>query len=178
MRGSAQDFQKRHVLVFDEDAEYARLLKRELVGLGFGQVTVVATPEEALRTIRDRKPDLLVCELYLPFIRFLRTSPKSPNRYLPVVVSTDRLDVNAVLKARDAGINSCVTKPVSAAMLQKHVGEALAARRDFVDTAAYVGPDRRRMAARPPGGEERRGVAGVRARLARLDSPVERRAAG
>lgn len=180
MAGNARDsLQRCHVLVLDEDAEYARLLKRELAGIGVGQVTVAEAPEAALRAVRDRKVDLLICELYVPFIKFLRTSPKSPNRYLPIVVSTTRLDFAGIFKARDAGINSCLTKPVSAAMLEKHLAGVLADRRQFVDTAGYVGPDRRRIVGKAPEGSERRGVAGVRARLARLDSPVGgQRAAG
>lgn len=179
MAGIRDLLQRRHVLILDEDAEYARLLRRELTGIGVGVITIAETPEAALHAIRDRNVDLLVCELYLPFVKFLRTSPKSPNRHLPVIVSTTRLDFSGILKARDAGVNSCVTKPVSAALLEKHVGGVLSDRREFVDTAAYVGPDRRRTAARPPEGRERRGVAGVRDRLAKLNGPVGgQRAAG
>jgi len=172
-RHREEDIHRVHVLLLDQDMQYTHVLKQELMWLGVEEAVIAKSPQEALRHIKFHRVDVLVSELYLPLVRFIRTNPKSPNTRLPIVVSTSHLDFEHIAKARDAGVNSLVTKPVSAVQLEQHIYEALDSRHHpFIESEAYTGPDRRHVNPPPYRGKERRGIAGVHDRLEKLKAPA------
>ena len=163
------DFAGLHVLVLDEDGAAYLSLKRQLSGLGVGAVTRAQSPEEALKVFRTSKIDALVTELYLPFIKYLRTSPKTPNREVPIIVSSGCQHVRMIRAARDAGIDAYVSRATTPAQLGRYLRDALRRDRRFIASRAYYGPDRRHHDSIDFHGDERRGMAGIRTRLAKLD---------
>jgi CheY-like chemotaxis protein len=158
-RANKSDIGGLHLLLFDEDPQYAHILREELLAVGIVDVFNVHSPEEALQSVQQQRIDVLVSELYVPFFRFIRTSPKSPNTRLPIVVVTARADYEHVSAARDAGVNALVVKPVSASDLRDHILDALdKLHHPFVECDAYTGPDRRHESTTAYRGRERRGA--------------------
>ena len=143
------------VLVLDGDSGYRRLMASELRGLGVSSVKSAHTPEEAIE-ILDGPIDVLVTEFYVPFIKAVRANKKIAIRTLPIILVTDRTLKSDVLKARDAGINAFVAKPVSASALCDHILQAVNDARPIVSSENFIGPDRRHHADGGYSGPERR----------------------
>lgn len=158
-----------HVLVLTEDGSSYLSLKRQFAALGASAVSRAQSPEEALQVLRGAKVDVLVTDLFLPFIKYLRTSGKSPNPRLPIVVSSDCQHLRMIRAARDAGIDSYVSREAPPAQLGRHVRDAIRRDRRFIAGRTYTGPDRRHHRSVDFHGDERRGMAGIRTRLSRLD---------
>jgi CheY-like chemotaxis protein len=75
-------------------------------------------------------------------------------RRVPVVLVTERGRVSDIDRARSAGVDEFVQVPFSTATLLRRVRETQRKSRDFVESAKYVGPCRRRR----PSGEDYDGL--------------------
>ncbi len=67
-------------------------------------------------------------------------------RRVPIVIATERCRVTDIARARTAGVNEFVQVPFSTTTLLRRVRETQRKGRDFVESAKYVGPCRRRGA--------------------------------
>src|SRR5690606_3649140 len=92
----------------------------------------------------------------LNFIQFIRTSPDSPNRYVPIVMLTGHTDREEVEAARDMGITEFASKPFTAKPLTDRIMRIIENPRSFIITNRYTGPDRRRRDLPPPAAGDRR----------------------
>ncbi|MGH7058194.1 MAG: response regulator, partial [Acetobacteraceae bacterium] len=57
----------------------------------------------------------------IDFVRLLRTDPDSPAPHVPVIMLTGYSEEAMVVKARAAGVNDFVAKPVSAKVLKERI---------------------------------------------------------
>jgi DNA-binding response OmpR family regulator len=92
----------------------------------------------------------------LDFARQVRTSPQSPNPFLPIIMLTGHTHIDHVRLARDAGVNEFLAKPVSVKAIFTRLVSVIEHPRPFVRTKAYFGPCRRRRATEEYRGPERR----------------------
>jgi CheY-like chemotaxis protein len=90
------------------------------------------------------------------FLRRLRSDPKSPAPFVPVIMLTSHTERRRVEAARDAGANAFCTKPVTPAEILRKVAAVVDQPQNFVRSASYAGPDRRRRDDRPAGADRRR----------------------
>jgi DNA-binding response OmpR family regulator len=67
-----------------------------------------------------------------------------------------------ILAARDAGVDEYLIKPLTTAALCAKLEAVLSRRRAFIESEAYVGPDRRRRTAPFQGADRRRPAAAAR----------------
>jgi CheY-like chemotaxis protein len=74
----------------------------------------------------------------------LRRDPESPNQYLPIIAVGADLMIEDVRSAIHFGAHDVLALPASVAQLQKRIQVAVMAGRPWINTAAYVGPCRRR----------------------------------
>jgi len=145
------------ILCVDPDRQWLNIMKRELSAAGIREVLDDIDPKEALITIREENPDLLITNHNIKLVHFIRHGSASPNRKLPVIMVTAQLSEDDVTDMRDAGVNEIVAKPCSIAQLLKRI-ETIASRpREFVETDTFVGPTRRRKQ-NPISGPDRRGT--------------------
>jgi two-component system chemotaxis response regulator CheY len=146
------------ILVVDADGGYRRLVITELRNLGARNVHGAAKAEQALEILNVETIDVIITEYYLPFVQSVRTHTKPSLRRLPIILVTNNTTKDDVLAARDAGINTFVAKPVSAAALCDQILRAMSDRRPIVEAENFSGPDRRRPrgAAAYPGPDRRR----------------------
>lgn len=147
-----------------EDAPFIRaLLLSVLRTLGFGQIHIARDGAEATAFLESRAAalppgvppvDVVLTDLVMPnidgmtLLRWIRRSPKSPDRFLPVVMLSGAADRRFVEEARDLGVTEFMAKPFSAAGIGDRLMRVLARPRRFVLCNGYFGPDRRR-ASRP-----------------------------
>jgi DNA-binding response OmpR family regulator len=167
------NFRSVSVLLADADACLAQAVTHNLRAMGFGNVAHVKSSDDALRAIRTQAISFLITEWDIKgsngveLVRYLRRSPDSPNRSLPIIMLTGRGELSDVQAARDVGITEFVVKPFSAQTLFSRIEQMVDHPRSFVMASAYVGPERRRRGEPPPGMANRRTVKPLSASFSR-----------
>ncbi len=150
------------VLIADSDMPIANLVRDVLKSVGFSQVRIVKDGREALDLLVSQPIDLLITDWRMEhmdgvsLMRFLRSDPSSPNRFLPIIMLTGRAERRDVEEARDAGVTEYVVKPFTAKALFERIVQVIENPRSFILAKAYQGPDRRRRAVESSDQERRK----------------------
>lgn len=153
------------VLVVTPYRADAHLLTEQLRGFASTAVTLWApTAEAALSLAAAQSPRLLFVEQAaqpldgLAFVRVLRRSDLACSE-APVIMMSGQPTLRHMREAQNAGAHELLVRPFSAYQLAKRL-EAVAAPRMWIETASYIGPDRRRFnSASLLGPDRRRGSA-------------------
>ena len=147
------------VLVVEDSAFIRSVLSATLRTIGVGTVHAEPGGAEAIRFLEGRRAalppgtapvDIVISDLVMPevdglmLLRWLRYSPKSPDRFLPVLMLSGAADRHYVEQARDLGATDFIAKPFSAGTIASRLMAAIARPRRFVLAKGYFGPDRRR----------------------------------
>jgi DNA-binding response OmpR family regulator len=107
---------RKTILCIEDDRETAALIAEELVEQGFA-VDVVHNGQEGLAAILRQPPDLVLCDISLPFMSGFdvleRLTEIAPGfGYMPFVFLTALTDRENELKGRQLGADDFVRKPV------------------------------------------------------------------
>jgi len=158
------NFERISLLIADP-SKYMRSL---LIGLarsyGFRTIYEATDGESALNHMRERHVDIIVTDGPMApldgyeLTKQIRTSPETPNPFLPVIMVSAHTELGQVKKARDMGVTEFLAKPISAKTLLVRFCSVIDNQRAFVRSAKFVGPDRRRHADQAFQGKKRRGV--------------------
>jgi two-component system alkaline phosphatase synthesis response regulator PhoP len=130
------------VLVVEDEADIAGLIKHTLERSGDASVEIVGRGDEALRLIAGRSPDLVILDLNLPVVggdeicRILRQ--RAETRDLPIIMLTARTSESDRVAGLDLGADDYVTKPFSLRELSARV-RAVLRRRHGSDRARQAG---------------------------------------
>jgi CheY-like chemotaxis protein len=89
---------------------------------------------------------------------WVRTSPQSPDPFMPIVMISSLSEASRIARAFDAGVNEFLAKPVQPKEILTTLTNLVQQPRPFVRTANYFGPDRRRRFPALYDGPERRSV--------------------
>ena len=118
---------KRIVLAEDE-LQIARLIEFKLKKEGY-QVTCKENGEEALKAIREEKPDLILLDVMMPAMdgyEVLRQVKEDEGlKDIPVIMLTARAQEKDVVKGIDLGAEDYITKPFHPAELLARVKRIL-----------------------------------------------------
>jgi CheY-like chemotaxis protein len=137
-------------LVLDENHFERGISLDQLRSMGFGRVIGVANTMEAWDVLRKTALNIILLEWLddahdgLDFVRRIRNAEDFPNRAANIFMLTARGSLDDVERARRAGVDGYLRKPISALALQQRVRNVLVRPQPFVVTASYVGPCRRR----------------------------------
>jgi two-component system phosphate regulon response regulator PhoB len=116
------------ILVVEDEDALATLLQYNLEKEGY-QVVVAGDGEEALVSVDEKLPDLIVLDWMLPKIsgievcRRLRQRPESRN--VPIIMLTARGEESDRIRGLDTGADDYVVKPVSMSELAARVRAVL-----------------------------------------------------
>ena len=107
---------RKTILCIEDDHETAALIAEELVEQGFA-VDVAHDGQDGLATILRQPPDLVLCDISLPFMSGFdvleRLTEIAPGfGYMPFVFLTALTDRENELKGRQLGADDYVKKPV------------------------------------------------------------------
>ena len=155
-------FDRLKVLVADDNQHMRHLVMTILQAFGVIQIFEAEDGEQAWASIRENSPDVAFLDWMMPsmcgidVVRLVRTSPITPNPFLPIVMLTGYSQVENVRQARDAGINEFLAKPVSVNGVMTRLAAVIESPRPFVRTKVYFGPCRRRRGREEYKGPERR----------------------
>ena len=150
------------ILVVEDDKMMQKLLRDMLQVVGFTNIHQAIHGEDALGILKSRDIDLMICDWKMhpmdgiTLVTHLRTSPDSPNRFIPIIMLTGKGERSDVESARDAGVTEYIIKPFTATALFGRIKAIVETPRDFIISPVYRGPDRRRKMRKPPTGIERR----------------------
>jgi len=137
-------------LVVDDHQPMREILKSLLFGLGARQVDEARDAAQAFDMLRYAAYDILLTdydmagETGVALAQRVRRTEGHLNRRIAIIMVTGRAEGPVILAARDAGVDEYLIKPLTTTSLCQKIEATLTRRRPFVDSAAYVGPDRRR----------------------------------
>jgi CheY-like chemotaxis protein len=115
------------VLIVDDNQNMRRLLHTLLRAARIKSINEAGSGKEAFAVLANGRPDIIITDLAMQplngieFVRRLRSDPDSPGREIPVIMLTGYCEEAMVVKARAAGVNDFVAKPVSAKMLKERI---------------------------------------------------------
>jgi DNA-binding response OmpR family regulator len=159
----AYDFSNVNVLVVESTTEMFKLFKTVLNMLSVPERNIDSSYnyKDAYQKFCHKKHDLIITDwLQNPdrgilLTNMIRNDPKSPNKFVPIIMTAGSGHYNRVIKARDCGISEYLVKPFSAESLSVRITRVIEKPRPFVVSDVYVGPDRR-VRDIPFDGEDRR----------------------
>jgi CheY-like chemotaxis protein len=157
------------ILVVDDHQPMREILKSLLFGLGARKVEEARDAAQAFESLKFGSFDLMMTDYDMAggtgidLTRMIRRAATNPNRKIPIIMITGRAEGPVILGARDAGVDEYLIKPLTTASLCQKLEAALTKRRPFVETAAYVGPDRRRKTVAFHGPDKRRKISAAAA---------------
>src|SRR3954452_9815355 len=112
------------ILIVDDVPDNLEILQLRLESPG-SEVILAGDGEEALATIRERLPDLVLLDIMMPkldgigAVKALKADPSLP--FIPVILVTARADAKDVIAGLEAGADDYLTKPVDQAALMARV---------------------------------------------------------
>ena len=115
------------VLIVDDNQNMRRLLHTLLRAARITAINEAASGKEALAILVNFRPDIIITDLAMKplngidFVRLLRADRASPAPDVPVIMLTGYSEEAMVVKARVAGVNDFIVKPVSANVLRERI---------------------------------------------------------
>jgi CheY-like chemotaxis protein len=150
------------VLIVDDSTPSLDLLAQVVSGFGVKTLQRADSAREAQVHLRDKAFDLIISATNMAgvdgyeLVKWLRRGALEANRYVPVILVSGHTPPSQVFKARDAGANFTVAKPITPKVLLERILWAAKEERQFIECDSYLGPDRRFKNEGPPIGVEGR----------------------
>ena len=136
-------------LLADKDTLVRGAVRSMLRNSGFREIRVGATVFDLEEQICEPDTDLVISEIDLTggdlceLVRRVRHHRTRANPFLPFIALTGEPSPELVGNIMDAGIDTLLAKPMSTQQLQNRIVSLIRARKPFVVTSDYIGPDRR-----------------------------------
>lgn len=154
------------VLLVEDNGFVRNILEGLLQHFRVGRVVSATSGEEAIEILSSpafsANIDIVLSDLVMSpingllLLRWVRGSKDSPNRFMPFVMISGAADRDNVTEARDLGMTEFVAKPFSAESVYRRILEVIDHPRQYIATAAYFGPERRRRDVGRSGADRRR----------------------
>lgn len=132
------------------DNEFVRSYMARLFGImRVGRVATCDSPMTAREEIAAADPDIVMIDLDLSgmdgidLARHIRSGEAGVRKDMAILVASAFVDRECVIRAREAGVNWTLVKPLSFRRLYEGLVRVILDERPFVETKGYAGPDRR-----------------------------------
>ena len=139
------------ILLGTERRENADVVKAQLRRDGASAVLCRRSVEDVTAALTLGGIDLVQIDRELPggdaiaLARGIRFGEVGKNPFVPVILTTWRLEIEAINAALEAGADDIVGHPLSAAMISRRASRLAASRKLFVAGNSYIGPERPSM---------------------------------
>ncbi len=150
------DLRSARVLVVDDNSQSLELMSQILMGLKVGKIETCKSAAEAHEQAMARKFDLLIVDGEMPgedgisFSKRVRQTAGRLNNTSPIILVSAHTPFDKIARARDAGVNMVIKKPIAPATLLNRIVWLARNSRQFVESDLYIGPDRRVKRSPPP----------------------------
>jgi CheY-like chemotaxis protein len=144
-----QSLSKVAVLIFDPIPASRELTQDALVALGVRDLELGNSLDETRSLLGRPTYDLLILDAtdddgrVCGTIGELRHGRLGGNPFIVVLATMSNQSPELARKLVDSGVDGIVHQPISAGLLQTRIRQQVYARKPFVVTASYIGPDRR-----------------------------------
>lgn len=145
------DFRSASAVIVDRESNTRRLLRGILARMGVDKILDFASAADAPAALIAIQPDLLFIDADAPdpeglkFVQGLRHAQAPHNPFIGVIATTWQPTQPLLLRFNATGADDMMVKPFSTKQVQDRLINLIEARRSFVVTADYIGPDRRRQ---------------------------------
>ncbi len=156
------NLKKVSILVVEDLPPMRTLIASVLDALGVGTVIEASNGETGYTLFQKYNPDIIITDWLMEpidgieFIKMVRQNKDSINRMVPIIMMTGYSAMQRVMTARDLGTTEFLTKPFTGRDLAKRITLIINKPRDFVETAEFFGPNRRRKNGEGYNGPRRR----------------------
>jgi two-component system phosphate regulon response regulator PhoB len=115
---------KPYALIVEDESPLVELIRYNLMKEGY-EVAVAMDGEEALLTIEERQPDIVLLDWMLPKLAGIevarRLRSKASTRNLPIIMLTARTEESDRIRGLDIGADDYMTKPFSMSELTARI---------------------------------------------------------
>lgn len=147
----AYNFKNVRVLIIESSPELFDLFRSvlKLFTVLERNIDSAYSAEEGFKKFADGNHDLVIVDWMqtpdkgIELTRKIRMSDRSPNPFVPIIMTAGSGHENRVTRARDAGVSEYLVKPFTAKTLAKKIERIVENPRQFVVSDGFVGPDRR-----------------------------------
>lgn len=119
---------KPYALIVEDEPALVELIRYNLIKEGY-EVAIATDGEEALLTIDERLPDIVLLDWMLPKLAGIevarRLRSKASTRNLPIIMLTARVEESDRIRGLDTGADDYVVKPCSMSELAARVRAVL-----------------------------------------------------
>lgn len=136
------------ILLGTDHRENADVVKAQLRRDGAAAVLCRRSTTDITAALTLGGIDLMQIDRSLPggdaiaLARAVRFGEVGTNPFLPIILTTWKLEAQAINAALEAGADDLVAHPMSAAMISRRVKRLAATRKQFVAGNSYIGPER------------------------------------
>ena len=151
------DYARASVTLFDPVHVNLRTTRYALQQIGFRDITSLSAFRELKRTLQDGAPHLIIAETsdheaeMFRFVRAIRSGDLSNNPFCSILLTSWKRDTAMVRQAVGCGADDVIIRPFSTSFADERIRTLVKARKPFIVTSDYIGPDRRSDPARGPG---------------------------
>ncbi len=113
------------ILIVEDMTSIRRLVRNQLVSLGFTAIEEARDGDEALQKLKIEKFSAIISDIHMPgmsgfqLLERVRTTP--PHDKTPFILLTSQSDKESVIRARDAGVSCYLAKPFTTEMLESRL---------------------------------------------------------
>lgn len=150
-------FENVNLVLAEPNWQVRETLKTTLHQVGFRDIFATDRMDRLRTAIDVVEPDLVIaetelrdgntCEMFFEIRHHLVAN----NPFLPIIALSRSTDLNLVRAVIDSGADHLLVKPISTGQLIERVVTLIHARKPFVVTTDYIGPDRRKESRPGPG---------------------------
>lgn len=145
------DFSNVNVLVVESTQEMFKLFKMVLAMLSVPESNIYSafSAEEGFDEFCRNKHDIVITDWLenpdkgIELMKRIRTDRKSPNKFVPIIMTAGSGHYSRVIKSRDSGVSEYLVKPFAADALATRITRVIEHPRPFVLSDVYAGPERR-----------------------------------
>lgn len=165
------DYKQASAVVFDPVHVNLRTTRYALHELGFREIECLGALAELRRRIDEKPAHLLILETaqneseVFRLVRAIRSGEVGSNPFLAILLTCWARDGAVLRQAIGCGADDVIIRPFSTAFAEDRIRTLVKARKPFIVTSDYIGPDRRR--------DEQRGAGSVKP----IDAPNTLKAA-
>jgi len=144
------DYSRASVALYDPVHVNQRTTRYSLHEIGFRDILQLSNLSELKRMVQDEAPHLVIAETadheqdVFRLVRAIRLGEISNNPFTAILLTSWRRDGDLVRNAIGCGADDLLIRPLSNSFIEDRIRTLIRARKPFIVTSDYIGPDRRR----------------------------------
>jgi|GEM_PF-1353043 DNA-binding response OmpR family regulator len=154
---SETEYRRANVVIYDPVNVNLRTTRYAMQQIGFREIESISTVRELRRRVQEDAPHLLVAETgdteaeVFRLVRAIRAGELSNNPFAAILLTSWKRDTAVVREAIGCGADDVIIRPFSTTFAEERIRVLVRARKPFIATSDYIGPDRRKDATREGG---------------------------